>query len=491
VRGTPTSASWAEAGRRSLAAGQAWTAIGCYRAALRLRFVDAELHHALGRAYQAAQRHDAAVDCFRRALAMGAEPARMERALADSLARCGTPREAARRYRRRLRAEPGDASAWSGLGLALSQIGKQRWAAACTARATRLAPAWAGVHGNHGVVEYRRHRLGAALASFERASELAPGHPVARYHASLVHLTRGDYARGFADFDAHLQIWAPRFLAQRRTCAPGPGRTIALVAHNGLGDTLQFVRYVPRLAATGARVVLQVQDRLRPLLASLPGVDQMLPPGPLPPCDGAFSLLELPRVFGDTLDTVPRDVPYLCADAGLAEAWRARLGSGFHVGLVWHGNPLQTDGLYRSCPFDELSALGGVPGVRFVSLQMGEGAEELASGANPLGVRDLAGELDGTAGPFMDTAALLSSLDLVVSVDTSVAHLAGALGRPVFLLLPDWADWRWLRDTDGSPWYPTFRLFRQPRPFDWATPLRAIRAELASLASTRRPGGAP
>jgi hypothetical protein len=332
-------------------------------------------------------------------------------------------------------------------------------------------------------VRYRRHELDEALACFERADASAPHDLLARYHASLVHLTRGDYRRGFALFDAHLRLWAPRFRDGAPPARPRPGQTIVVRAHNGLGDTLQFVRYVPRLAAMGARVLLVVQERLRPFLQDFPGADAVLgPDDPVPAHDAALSLLELPRVFGDTPETVPHG-PYLHADPSRVARWKERLGGEgtLRVGLVWRGNPAQRDGLYRSCPLSALAGLGDLAGVTFYALQLGPGREELASCPADFRVRDLSAEIDRD-GAFLDTAAVLESLDLLISVDTSVAHLAGGLGRPLWLLLPDWADWRWMLGTRRSPWYPTARLFRQPRPFDWLSVVREVREELRALA---------
>jgi Flp pilus assembly protein TadD len=474
-------AAWAS---ERLAARDPWAAVGVLRAGLRSAFRDPDLHRLLGHACEQIDDPVAAADSYRRILAFGAEPRRVLPFLARSLSRSGRPREAVRAYCRHLRGHRGDAGALSGLGLALGDLGKLELAQAFTARATRVAPSWAGAHGNHGIVLYRRHALDEALAAFERAEALAPGDAVARYHVSLVHLTRGDYRRGFSGFDAHMRLWAPRFRGGVPPARPRAGQTLLVRAHNGLGDTLQFVRYVPRLAGLGARVVLAVQERLRPLLDGFPGTDEVIGwDDPVPAHDAALSLLEMPRVFEDTLDTIPAPGRYLHADPRRVARWSARLGEEgrLRVGLVWHGNPAQRDGLHRSCPLKELAALRDVEGVSFYSLQLGAGSEELA-GCPELRVRDLSGDLD-REGAFLDTAAVLESLDLLISVDTSVCHLAGALGRPVWLLLPDWADWRWLLGTARSPWYPTFRLFRQPRPFDWASVVRGVRAELRALAA--------
>lgn len=465
-----------------IAAHDPWTAIGWLRAGLRNAFDDPELHRLLGHACEQLNNPTSAADSYRRSLVFGGDVDRVRPFLARSLVRMGRAREAVSVYAAHLRRHRNDAQAWSGLGVALSDLGKLEPALACTTHATRLAPDWAPGHGNRGIVLYRRHALDEALAAFKQAGAQSPEDPIARYHASLVYLTRGDYRRGFADFDAHLRLWAPRFRGGAPPPRPCSGQTILVQAHNGLGDTLQFVRYVPRLVGLGACVVLVVQNALRSLLTGFPGTQVVLgSDDPVPAHDATFSLLEMPRVFGDTLETLPTS-PYLQADPERTARWAARLGGEgtLRVGLVWHGNPLQPDGLYRSCPLRELAGLAGVPGVTFYSLQIGAGAEEMDARPASFQVRDFSDELDRD-GPFLDTAAILATLDLLISVDTSVCHLAGALGRPVWLLLPAWSDWRWLLATRRSPWYPTFRLFRQPRPFDWRSVVAEVRSELCSL----------
>jgi hypothetical protein len=262
---------------------------------------------------------------------------------------------------------------------------------------------------------------------------------------------------------------------------------------------LQFVRYVPRVADLGGRVVLQVQPELLPLLGRQPGAAAVLKSSEDPgPFDAQATLLELPAILGDTLETIPADVPYLRADPSLRARWSACLAvdQGFKVGIVWHGNPHQKDGLVRRCKLLDMAPIWDVPGVTVYCLQVGAGREELTAASGSCPVRDL-GDIDRDTGAFMDTAAIMEELDLVITVDTSVAHLAGGLARPVWLVVPCWADWRWMIDRTDSPWYPTMRIFRQPRPGAWAPVFAevasALRAPSLSAADRRRrrlrPGG--
>ena len=244
------------------------------------------------------------------------------------------------------------------------------------------------------------------------------------------------------------------------------GQTILLFAEQGLGDTLQFIRYVPFVRRLGARVLVQCQGPLLRLLATCWGINRLVREGDsLPPFDVQIPLLSLPRIFRSTLATIPANIPYLCADPDSSVHWRSQLSSlkGFKVGIAWQGNPEHQRDRRRSVGLLTFEPLARVPGVRLVSLQKGPGSEQLRDIEDRLSVLDVADRL----GDFADTAALLSNLDLVITVDTAVAHLAGALGIPVWVVLPLDPDWRWLLDRQDSPWYPSMRLFRQTAWGDW------------------------
>ena len=252
-----------------------------------------------------------------------------------------------------------------------------------------------------------------------------------------------------------------------------------------MGDTLQFVRYVPLVVARGARVILEVQASLVRLLRSLPGVEQVIARGDaLPGYDSHCPLLSLPRAFSTQLETIPAKHPYLWADAAAAAAWNDRLpvDGGFRVGLVWAGSPHRDNAtshlvdLRRSISLAELSPLADISHVHLISLQRDRPDEQSSLAAASL--IDLMPDIDD----FADTAALVANLDLVIAVDTSVAHLAGGLGRPVWLLGRYNGCWRWMHDRADSPWYPGMRVYRQQRPLDWSGIIRSVRADLATFA---------
>jgi hypothetical protein len=256
-------------------------------------------------------------------------------------------------------------------------------------------------------------------------------------------------------------------------------RVLLLHAEQGLGDTLQFCRYVPLILAS-AKIVLEVQAPLVRLLSRLSGVIEIVKRGnKLPSFDVHCPLLTLPHVFGTTIDTIPATIPYLAADPTHAAEWRKRLAhlDGLRVGLVWAGGQQLPADSRRSIVLDMLAPLAEVSGISFVSLQKGEAAAQTANRPAGLTVHDFTADLHD----FADTAALVDGLDLVISVDTAVAHLAGALGKPVWLLNRFDIDWRWLLDRDDSSWYPTLRQFRQPSPGDWNHVICAVRHALQRL----------
>ena len=247
------------------------------------------------------------------------------------------------------------------------------------------------------------------------------------------------------------------------------GKTILVFAQRGLGDTIQFVRFLPLVKARGGTVLFECAAGLIPLLEGIAGIDQFLAAGkPLPPFDVQAPLLSLPGILGTTLQTIPADVPYLRADPALVEFWRQELNSldGFKIGIAWQGNPLYPADKFRSIPFHHFEKLARVPKVRLVSLQKGPGCEQIQAGAERIPILELGDRLDAK-GAFLDTAAIMMNLDLVVTVDTAIEHLAGALAVPVWTVHWFVPDWRWFLDRDDSPWYPTMRLFRQKQLGDW------------------------
>ena len=327
----------------------------------------------------------------------------------------------------------------------------------------------------------------AGWQDYERVLQINPGNEAMLWSRSLLRLSQGDFARGWQEFEYR---WTQPGFVPRRPDRPRwdgsslEGKTIFLHAEQGLGDTIQFIRYLPMVKQRGGTVLFECQPALVRLCTDIAGVDQWVAPGAeVPPFDVQAPLLSLPGIFGTTLANIPAAVPYLRADPDLVEYWSKELTplQGVKVGIVWQGSPKHKADRYRSVPLKHLESLAEVKGVKLVSLQKGPGTEQL-QGRFP--VLDLSERLD-LAGAFLDTAAIMMNLDLVITVDSAIAHLTGALGVPVWVILPLFSDWRRLREREDSPWYPTMRLFRQKRLGDWDEVLERIAAEVRGLVEAR------
>lgn len=371
-------------------------------------------------------------------------------------------------------------------GLALHGLGRYAEALESYDRALALRPDHVSALTSRANTLLSLARYPDAIASCERALAIKGDHPNAHLNESLARLVMGDLRRGWPKYEWRLG-GRPRPYQQPLWLGDTPlaGKVILLHAEQGLGDTLQFLRYVPGVAADGARVVLRVQPELKALVTGLPGASVVIGSNePAPAFDLHCPLPSLPLAFRTELATIPRDASYLSAPADRIEAWTRRIpqGDGLRVGLAWSGNPGHAGDRHRSIPFSGLAPLLDVPGAAFVSLQKDVRRGDETQVAAETRMQRVAGHFADLA----DTAAALARLDLVITVDTSVAHLAGALGKPVWILLPYAPDWRWLLDREDSPWYPTARLWRQQRPGDWEGVIARVRRELEALASARR-----
>jgi hypothetical protein len=306
-------------------------------------------------------------------------------------------------------------------------------------------------------------------------------------------LVLGNLGAGFPEYEWRRQCKECEFVR----VLPGPkwdgspldGRTIVLHAEQGLGDTLHFVRYAPLVKKKGGTVIVECQPALTGLLKRTGGIDRLIGQGTaLPPYDVQAPLPSLPAILGTTAETVPADIPYVMPDERLVEQWRQELNAvaGFRIGISWQGNRGYKLDKLRSIPLREFAPLAQVEGVRLLNLQKGQGSEQLLELAGRFEVIDWTSRLDEAAEPFMDTAALMKSLDLIITSDTANAHLAGALGVPVWVVLPFAPDWRWQLDREDNPWYPTMRLFRPRHRAGWDEVFQRVAAELRKLVSSRQ-----
>jgi tetratricopeptide (TPR) repeat protein len=370
-------------------------------------------------------------------------------------------------------ANPSHASAHANLGNALADLDRPEAAEAALREAVRLDPMLVEAHVSLGHVLGERGATAEAIAACQRAIDLRPDLAAAHWNQGIACLLAGRFEEGWARYE-----WRKRRFPHAFAALSGPhwqgealdGRHILVLAEQGFGDAIQLARYLPLLAARGARVSLRCAAPLRPLLRQLAGV-AVLGDGPLPAYDVWVDQMSLPGLFATTLDTIPGPSPCLRAPPALAASWRRRLPPDRRVGLVWAGNPAHSNDRRRSMPPDAVAALATSCAPRLVGLQVGPRAGELVARGVP--------ELGRALASYADTAAVLASLDLLVTVDTSVAHLAGALGVPTWVMLPYAPDWRWMRDRLDSPWYPSVRLFRQERAGDWSGVVREVTAVLA------------
>ncbi|CAH2032607.1 tetratricopeptide repeat protein [Trichlorobacter ammonificans] len=357
------------------------------------------------------------------------------------------------------------------------------------AEAAALAPESAAAWMNLGCALQARHQMAEATAAFRRAVRLDPRHGTAAWNLAQNLLLRGEFSEGFALLEARFNkrdpVPSPNIDAPRWRGEPLAGKAVLVWTEQAFGDAIQFVRYIPMLAGLGARVLLY--NHLRPLqrlLHSLPGMTALVDAeDSVPVVDYQVPLLSLPDLFRTTAATIPHDmVPYLAPDPALVMRWRRELSreTGVRIGLCWAGRPEPDP--RRSATLADLAPLCRLTGVKFYSLQLGEAATQVLSPPQGMHLQDLTADIRD----FEDTAAIMLQLDLVISVDTSVAHLAGALGRPVCVLLPFVPDWRWMLARQDCPWYPTMRLFRQQQPGDWAG---AVDELLSFLLGAETPGG--
>jgi Tfp pilus assembly protein PilF len=385
-------------------------------------------------------------------------------------------------YDRALAIRPDYAEAHYNRGITLKHLKRLPEALASYDRAVAIRPGYAEAFNNRGNVLNEARRFDEAFASYRTAQELAPDYADAHWNEALLRLLTGDLVAGFAKYEWR---WKKETVASAQRNFPQPlwdgvqsldGKTILLHAEQGYGDAIQFCRYVPHVAARGARVILEVAPPLRLLMGSLSGVTQIVAAGePLSAFEIHCPLLSLPYAFRTDIETIPAATPYLRAPADALPAWKLRLGATGRprIGIAWAGRRTHENDRNRSIGLGTLLRLLDT-GATFVSVQ-----KELRPGDEAVleGRRDVI-HLGGMLSDFADTAALMTSLDLVITVDTSLAHLAGALGKPVWILLPFAPDWRWLLDRTTSPWYPSARLFRQASPGDWDEVIARVKAAL-------------
>jgi tetratricopeptide (TPR) repeat protein len=462
-------------------------ALDCFDKAAALRPADPDAHHHRGNALLALDRAAEALPAFERALTLAPRHAEAALNRGIALGRLDRHPEALAAFDIAATLAPGHPLVHYNRGLSLFHVGRYEEAVAAYDRALAALPNHVGAHNNRGLTLQALNRHREAVASYERALALDKNFADAHFNLALALLTLGEFRRGFAEYEFRWQRTG--MPAQRRGHGrplwlgeyPPTGRTILLQGEQGLGDTIQFARYAPLLAKAGAKVVLEVQPELKAPLARMDGVAGVVARGEAPPPFDVYCPLgSLPLALKTEVTTIPAEVPYLAAAPARVEEWRSRLPEdGARVAIAWAGSAGHANDRNRSIPFGALTPLWSLPGVRFLAIQ-----RELRPGeAEALAAEPRLTPLGAALRDFDDTAAIVALSDLVVTVDTSVAHLAGAMGRPVWILVPFSPDWRWGLEGERSPWYPTARLIRQRAPGDWTGAIAQLAADLAALAA--------
>jgi tetratricopeptide (TPR) repeat protein len=474
-------------------------------------------HYGLGNVLVGQGKRPEAIPCYREAIRLKPDFAGAYNNLGLALAEERRLAEAVVVLRQTVRLRPQAAEAHNNLGMVLAELGRFAEAEGCYHEALRLSPGYADAHNNLGSTYKEQGRTQETIASYDLALLFQPNGSGARWNRALAWLSAGDFEHGWPEYEWR---WnrpktPPRRLPQPRWDGGSlAGKTLLIYVEQGLGDTFQFIRYAPLVKAQGATgkngdrtpkitgpvpvfseqgatVLVECPAFLHPLLSRCKGIDRLLAEGsPLPDFDCHTPLLSLPHLLGTTWATLPAEVPYLFADPERVGRWAEQLRpvEGFKVGIAWQGNPHHQWDHFRSFPADYFAALAAVPGVRLISLQKGQAAEQLRRLVKRFPITELDSEKDAPTAAFMDTAAVMQNLDLVVTADTSLAHLAGGLGVPVWVPLSTVSDWRWLLKREDSPWYPTMRLFLQKTLGDWDGVFRRMATALRKMAKGNSQG---
>jgi tetratricopeptide (TPR) repeat protein len=441
--------------------------------------------HALLRLF----RYGPALASFEKAVTLGPEMSGLHYNLGDPLKALGRLEEALAAYDRAIALEPDMTNAHVNRGLVLMHLGRGDEALAAFDRAIVLEPDTVAARIGRSGALTGAGRIEEALAYDRELARHPLFRPEADFHSAMVLLHRGDWEEGWKYYEARRDLDRPgsdifpRFAQPEwNGQTPLTGKTLFVHGEQGLGDNIQFARFLPLARRAGARVIFSPKGRLRRLLDGQGLADEVLPTRSVPEAfDLHIPLASMPRAFNTRRDNIPAEISYLHAEPALVEKWRARIGAqGFKIGVCWAGafDPIQ--GLDRSFPLKQCAVLAALPGVRLISLQKFEGLEQLAELPAGMTVEELGEDFDNGPEAFVDAAAVMASLDLVISCDTATAHLAGALGGPAWTVLKRHPEWRWGEDGETSPWYPAMTLFRQQAAGAWEPVFAAMRARLAA-----------
>lgn len=468
--------------------GKCSQAIENYNQAVELAPDCAEIHYNLANALQSEGRHSEAADSYRRALKLKRDYAAAFNNLAITLREQGDIEQATENYRQAVRLEPDCARYRSNLASILQYQGRLAEAVAQCERTISLEPDCAEAYHNLASVLRDQGRCGEAVEQNRRAIRLRPEHAETHWNQAIAHLLNGDFSEGWKEYewrrktDWDASAYPHTHRKPRWDGESLAGKRLLVYCEQGLGDCIQFVRYLPMVKAMGAAVIFEAWPSLCGLLKEFDGIDELVELSfetrTRAQFDCCASIMDLPGIFGTTEGTIPASAPYIHADPARVEHWRRKLaGPDFKVGIVWAGSARHANDHNRSCSLEHFAPIGQIEGVKLYGLQKGEPARQADELAGKVAVENLAEHF----ADFTDAAAAIECLDMVVSVDTAVLHLAGAMGKCVWALLPFAPDWRWMLGRADSPWYPTMKLFRQEEWGDWNSVFRKVTEELRAL----------
>jgi tetratricopeptide (TPR) repeat protein len=469
--------------------GQFDEAVQCYRKALQINPHLLEAYINLGNVFKEKGQFVDAIRCYQSALQLNPDLPETYGNLGLTFQKAGRPDEAIEYCQKAVEHNPHDANMYYNLGIVFQEKGQLDEAITCYQKALQIDPHDAGIYNNLAFALQENRRPHEAMPYYQKALQLNPDYATAHWNLSLAFLLTGNFREGWKEYEWR---WETQYLISSRRQFRQPlwdgsdikGRTILLHAEQGFGDTIQFIRYAPLVAERGAQVIVECQKELASLLQSVEGIAKVVVRGEeLPEFDVQCPLLSLPLAIDTTLETIPAIVPYMAADAGLTKTWKAKISqdnSKMKIGFAWAGNPGFKQNRYRNMPLELFLPLTQIPDVAFYSLQKGGEAEEAKNPPGGMRLFDYTEDILD----FSDTASFIKNLDLIISVDTAIAHLAGALGKPVWTLLPFSPEWRWLLNREDCPWYPTMRLFRQPALGNWEPVIEYVRNELHELTDT-------
>lgn len=467
-------------------------ALEASRAAVQCKPDSAIAHYNLGNVFLSSFRYDEAAAAYSEALRIRPDYREAHHNLAIALRALDQEEAAAAAYAKVLALDPNSPETHLNLGNLKRAQGAPEEALAAYGRALELKPDMLEAHDGTALVLRALGRLEEAEAASIRALQISPDNPDARLNYGLLLLSRGDLARGWQLYESRWEVssWTtPKSNLPHPAWDGSPldGKRICIYSEQGAGDVIQFIRYVPLVVARGGIVIVSCPLEMMPILRGFPGISGFITLGQVPPeFDLQVAMMSLPLLLGTTLENIPAEVPYLAVEPALRAAWRKRLArhrAPLKVGLVWAGNPKHKNDRFRSIRLEKFAPLFEVEDVEIFSLQKGRGTEEIET-SGP--IKDQLIDYTVHLTSYAETAALIAELDLVISVDTSVVHLAGAIARPVWTLVAMSPDWRWMYRRSDSPWYPTMRLFRQAEYRNWDPEIAAVRDELAVLAAARR-----